>query len=157
MSGKVLIADSKKCTGCGQCQTACSLSRFGVSNPAKSRIRIYPVTGDEQFLPVACQHCEDAPCMAVCPREAIHRETGTSRIMVDYEICISCRMCVAACPFGAVAFDPEGQRVFKCDFCDGNPRCVSFCYPQALLFEKPDIVPYFRIRESALRQAGLRR
>lgn len=157
MSVKVLITDPQKCTGCRQCQIACALSRFGVSNPIKSRIRIFPVIGHARFLPVVCQHCEDAPCMTACPREAIHREIETNRIMVDYEICISCKMCVAACPFGAIAFDTGGQRVFKCDFCGGDPQCVPFCYPQALRFEEPDRGPYSRIREAALRQAGQRR
>lgn len=157
MLSKVLVTNPSKCNGCGQCQIACSLSRSGVSNPAKSRIQIFSLRGEARFLPVSCMHCEDAPCMLACPKEAIFQETETSRVMVDYNLCISCRMCVAACPFGAMGFDPWEQKVFKCDYCNGDPKCVAFCYPKALSFTEPDKTPYPQLRKSALKYAGPRR
>jgi len=54
--------------------------------------------------------------------------------MVDYDICIGCRMCVAICPFGGMAFDPLAQKVIKCDFCDGDPLCASFCEVEAIKY-----------------------
>jgi Fe-S-cluster-containing hydrogenase component 2 len=54
--------------------------------------------------------------------------------MVDYDICIGCRMCVAICPFGGMSFDPIAQKVIKCDFCDGDPQCVRFCEVDAIQY-----------------------
>ena len=47
-------------------------------------------------------------------------------------MCIGCRACVAVCPFGAMSFDAVAKRVIKCDLCDGDPTCVSFCDTKAL-------------------------
>ena len=56
------------------------------------------------YLPLACQHCDDAPCVKVCPVDATyHRDDGT--ILIDYERCIGCRYCVAACPYGVRIFN----------------------------------------------------
>jgi Fe-S-cluster-containing hydrogenase component 2 len=65
--------------------------------------------------------------MSVCPKEAIFADDELSRIMIDYDKCIGCRMCVAACPFGAMEFDAEIKRVVKCDLCDGDPMCAKLC------------------------------
>jgi Fe-S-cluster-containing hydrogenase component 2 len=54
--------------------------------------------------------------------------------MVDYDICIGCRMCVAICPFGGMSFDPLAEKVIKCDFCDGDPQCVKFCEENAVQY-----------------------
>ena len=72
--------------------------------------------------------------MTVCPREAIYRDNAEGRVMVDYDRCISCKMCVAACPFGAMGFDSERRSVHKCDLCNGDPQCVRFCFPGALTY-----------------------
>jgi Fe-S-cluster-containing hydrogenase component 2 len=54
--------------------------------------------------------------------------------MIDYDVCIGCRMCVAICPFGAMSFDALAQKVIKCDFCDGDPLCASFCDVKAIRY-----------------------
>jgi Fe-S-cluster-containing hydrogenase component 2 len=154
MNTRVLVADPKKCTGCRLCQIACSLQHCSVSNPARSRIRVIEWNSAGIFLPVSCQHCEEAPCMAVCPKEAIFRDAELARVAIDYDRCISCRLCVSACPFGAMGFDAERQKVFKCDLCDGDPQCVRFCYPKSLDYVDAAMVQYTRARESALRFTG---
>ena len=59
-----------------------------------------------EFLPISCQHCENAPCQQVCPTGATYTDdTGT--VLVDYEKCIGCRNCVLACPYGAVEIVTE--------------------------------------------------
>ena len=157
MSKRILVADPKKCTGCNLCQIACSINQRGVSNPAKSRIRIVDWLNEGNFLPVSCQQCEDAPCMAVCPREAIYRDNILARVAIDFDRCISCRLCVSACPFGAMGWDPGQQMVFKCNLCDGNPWCVQFCYPGSLNFVDETMLQYARAKRSALHSTFSRR
>jgi len=153
MSTHVLVTEPKKCNGCSLCRLVCSMVKSGARNPARARIRIMRLDGREAYLPVICQHCQDAPCMAVCPREAIYRDCELDRVMVDYERCISCRMCSVACPFGAIGFDKERQKVFKCDLCGGQPLCVDYCFPRALDFREDYRLPNPRLRSSALRAA----
>jgi len=124
---KVLVIDYEKCTGCRLCEQVCSVKHEGVSNPARSRIKIVKWEQEGRYVPIGCQQCESAPCMAVCPVKAISRDETLNRVMIDYDVCIGCRMCVAICPFGAMLFDILAKRVIKCDLCDGDPLCVKFC------------------------------
>ena len=126
--------------------TACSRKRVGVDNPELSCIRLVK---DDQlenfFLPLPCMHCSDPPCLAVCPREALYRDEVLSRVMVNPARCIGCKMCCAACPFGAVGFDSDRGNVFKCDLCGGDPECVRICKPGALTFvETPTLQAPFQ-------------
>jgi carbon-monoxide dehydrogenase iron sulfur subunit len=146
---KVLGLDPQKCNGCKLCEIACSLAHDGEIDPARSRIHVFEWHTDGIFLPVFCQHCADAPCKAACPREAISWQDDWGRVAIDYDRCVSCRMCVAVCPFGAMGFDAARRVVFKCDLCNGNPQCVNFCEPEALTFRDADNIPYSRIRQSA--------
>ena len=151
MPTRVLVTEPKRCNGCGLCRLVCSMTKSGAHHPDRARIRIRQIENREQYLPVICQHCQDAPCMTVCPREAIYRDSELDRVMVDYERCISCRMCSAACPFGAIGFDEERQKVFKCDLCGGEPLCVDFCFPRALDFIQDYRLPNPRLRNMAVR------
>ena len=157
MTMKALVSDPKQCTGCGLCRVACSLSHEGVCNTARSRVRIIEWNDDGQYLPLACQHCEDAPCAAACPKDAISRDTGHLRTVIDYNLCVGCRMCVYACPFGAMGFDADRGRPYKCDLCGGDPLCVRFCDPGALTFVDAAAMQYPRLRASALTFTGVRR
>ena len=130
----LLEADPRKCTGCGLCRFVCSMVKEGRVHTPLSRIGLLRHVMGRVHLPVICRHCEDAPCSAVCPREAIDRDEAAGRVMIDYDRCISCKMCVAACPFGAMGFDNERRTVFKCDLCGGDPQCVRYCCPGALTY-----------------------
>ena len=151
MPTRVLVTEPKNCNGCGLCRLVCSMTKSGARHPARARIRILQLGGRELYLPVICQHCLDAPFMAVCPREAFYRDNALDRVVVDYERCISCRMCSAACPFGAIGFDEERQKVFKCDLCGGQPLCVEYCFPRALAYIQDYRMPNPRLRKSAAR------
>jgi Fe-S-cluster-containing dehydrogenase component len=72
--------------------------------------------------------------MSVCPVKAISRDQELNRVLVDYDTCIGCRMCVAICPFGAMAYNAKTSKVMKCDFCDGDPQCVRFCETKAIRY-----------------------
>jgi len=144
----VLAADPRRCSGCGLCELACSLYHVGSIDPVGSRIRVVE-WGPDGFLPVFCQQCAQAPCRAACPVDAISWDDGTGRVVVDYRRCVSCTMCVAACPFGAMQFDRERRIVFKCDLCDGNPQCIHFCETGALTFTDAHRIQYPKMRSAA--------
>ena len=146
---KVLAVDPRKCNGCRLCEIACSLSHEGEVDTARSRIRVLEWNLEGIYLPVLCQHCVDAPCKAACPKDAISWQDDWGRVVIDYNRCVSCQMCVAACPFGAIGFDKVREVVFKCDLCDGRPQCVNFCGPGALTFTYADRIPNSRIRHAA--------
>ena len=133
-ANRMLVTEPERCTGCGFCEMACAITQDHTCDPGRSRVRIIEWKDDDRYLPVTCQHCEEAPCMKVCPREAIHRDSVLERVIIDYDLCISCRMCASACPYGAIGFNDKRGRVFKCDLCEGDPQCVRFCFPQALQY-----------------------
>jgi Fe-S-cluster-containing hydrogenase component 2 len=153
MRKRILIADPKKCTGCQLCELACALQQAAPANPAQPRINIVNWQDSGFFLPVMCQHCDDPPCMDVCPREAIYRDDRLGHVTVNYDLCVSCQKCAAVCPFGAIGFDPDYARVYKCDLCLGEPQCVKYCPYQALAFVSADALAYPRLRLSAQRIA----
>ncbi|MFZ7113303.1 MAG: 4Fe-4S dicluster domain-containing protein, partial [Desulfatiglandales bacterium] len=105
----------------------CTAYHYGVLNPMKSRIKVMKWEPEGLYIPVTCNHCQDAPCMSACPVKAIYRDRDLDTVMVDQNACIGCRTCVAVCPFGAMSFNTKDQQVFKCDLCDGDPQCVRFC------------------------------
>ena len=148
---KVLYIDHQKCTGCQLCELVCSVSHDGISNPARSRIRVVKWEAEGLYIPMSCQQCQDAPCLNVCPVKAISRNEELEKVVVDYDVCIGCRSCVSACPFGAMAFNPIDRKVFKCDLCDGEPQCVRFCEEKAVDFVEADKVNSSKRRQAAER------
>ncbi len=131
---KALIIDYEKCIGCMTCEMVCSAKHEGVINPLQSRIKIVKWEMEEAGVPMVCAQCESAPCQTICPVKAISRDDSLGRVVVDYDMCIGCRMCVAVCPFGVMSFDGIGKRVISCDLCDGDPLCVKFCGYEALQY-----------------------
>ena len=131
---KVLVVNYGKCVGCHTCEEACSVKQMGVVNPLLSRIQIVKRGMGIENVPLACAQCESAPCETICPVKAISRDESLGRVLVDYDVCIGCRMCVAVCPFGAMSFDTIDKKVFKCDLCGGDPVCVKFCQYDALQY-----------------------
>jgi carbon-monoxide dehydrogenase iron sulfur subunit len=129
---KVLVVDQKKCTGCRKCEMVCSIFHTGSSNPSRSRIRVLKLDEIGFYLPISCQNCEDPQCTEVCPAKAAHRDLKSNKVLIDKTKCIGCKTCIIACPFGAPSFDVIERVSIKCDFCDGDPQCVSFCEAKAL-------------------------
>lgn len=131
---KALAIDYERCTGCRLCELVCSVKHEGVSNPARSRIRIVKWEWEGIYVPVVCSQCDPAPCIAMCTTNARQRDEGMGRITLDYDRCIGCKTCIVACPFGATGFDPVSQRVIACDLCDGDPECAKFCTTGAIRY-----------------------
>ncbi len=148
---KVLMINHQKCTGCRLCELVCSVMHDGVSNPARSRIKVVKWESEGLYVPMSCQQCEDAPCLNVCPVKAISRDQDYGFVAVDYEICIGCRSCVAVCPFGAMNYNVIDKKVFKCDLCGGNPQCVRFCEEKAVDYVDADRIGNFKRKDAAER------
>jgi carbon-monoxide dehydrogenase iron sulfur subunit len=126
----------EKCTACRICEYTCSTHNFGEINPSKSRIKVKIISKDFFFYPVVCKQCGKAPCVEVCPKEALVRNTQTGAIEVIEDNCIGCRMCVKACPFGAMDVQKQNKLANKCDLCGGDPECVKHCFYGALEFKE---------------------
>ncbi len=149
MDKKILTIDAQKCTGCRNCELVCSVTHYGVSNPSLARIQVVKWEHLGAYIPMSCQQCEDAPCMTVCPQDAIYRNEALESVDINHDICIGCKVCVAACPFGAMRWNSRCDRVFKCNLCEGDPQCVRFCYTKAV-----DYVAAGRVSAGRMRQAA---
>jgi Fe-S-cluster-containing dehydrogenase component len=93
---------------------------------------------DRVCLPLTCMHCTEAWCMEVCPAEAIARDPETGAVVIDEKRCAGCKMCLLACPLGAVHFDAAAGVARKCDLCGGDPACVRGCTVDVLQYRDVD-------------------
>ncbi|MBC7075214.1 MAG: 4Fe-4S dicluster domain-containing protein [Syntrophomonadaceae bacterium] len=134
--GNVIYVQPEKCTGCRTCELTCSFMHTGTFDPTRSRIAVVGFEKSGFFFPAVCQQCDPAPCMEVCPVGAISRSEATGAMEVNHEVCIRCKMCMIACPFGATFYDAKDNRIIKCDLCGGDPECVKNCPSEALTFSK---------------------
>jgi carbon-monoxide dehydrogenase iron sulfur subunit len=140
-----------RCTGCRDCQIACSMRHAGYKKCTESRIHVMG-NGDGSrlfFLPVTCQQCVNPPCAAACPKSAIRRDPHLDRVVLDEALCVGCKMCVSACPTGAMGFDPDLGLAYKCDLCDGDPQCVRVCQAKAIEYVEGHELHQARMMESA--------
>jgi len=99
---RFVIAEPKLCIGCNTCMAACSIVHKAVGLQGHSRLTV--VRTAQLSAPVMCRHCEDAPCARVCPVEAITHQDDA--IVLNETLCIGCKLCALACPFGAIT--PSG-------------------------------------------------
>ncbi len=171
-----LVIDSSKCKeGCTSCSDACHVAHNVPNHEDKSNevkwiwkekpAALFPeidftVQGGinaNRSLPALCNHCENPPCVRVCPTQATFKRREGGIVMMDYHRCIGCRFCMAACPYGSRSFNYRNPReglakinpeyptrkagvVEKCNFCEeelakgGQPRCVKSCPENAMIF-----------------------
>ena len=163
-----MAIDTKRCVGCNACTTACKMA-----NNVPDDIfwtRALTRGGDEvdtpagtfpdlsmRYYTVGCQHCENPACVKACPVGATYKDPETGIVRQDYDRCIGCRMCMAACPYtGVRSFnwqEPKNQMGFaigdadapkhqkhtveKCTFCyqrtskGETPACMDLCPARA--------------------------
>src|ERR1041384_47486 len=158
MARMKFLCDAERCIECNGCVTACKNENevpWGVN-----RRRVVTlndgVVGAEKSISVACMHCSDAPCMAVCPVDCFYR-TDDGVVLHDKDLCIGCGYCFYACPFGAPqfpqagAFGPGGRGAAPSDaefkkpgpnrLAEGKlPACAEMCSTKALLGGDGDVI-----------------
>jgi len=142
--------DIGACIGCKACQTACKdkndlpvdinwrkVIEYNGGSWQVEKDDIVPVDVFAYYLTVSCQHCENPPCLPVCPTAAVSKaEDGI--VHIDPAKCMGCQYCLWACPYGAPQFGGRGEPMSKCDMCtdlraiDTNPACVDACPLRAL-------------------------
>lgn len=140
--GYAFTHDPQRCIKCYTCEIACKQWR-GIAPSAFKLRRVYEVTTGtfpqvtRTFHSVACQHCPDTPCIAVCAPGAISRNEADGIVRVDAAKCNGCRDCYEACPFNVPDFDEEGI-LQLCDLCSDrlaqgkHPMCTDACPTGAL-------------------------
>ncbi len=141
----IVVSDPVTCTGCGRCELACTEFNDGKANPLLSRIKVGRNLafgpeglsgfregkgnwGDGLVIQDLCKQCpHPVPCADICPENAIVVAPKSNARMVDLEKCTGCKICLKACPWEMISFDPESRKVTKCDLCGGKPKCVEAC------------------------------
>ena len=157
-----MVIDLSRCKNVKACQASCNHAHH--LQDAQNWIKVYQMQDAEMtapyFQPTTCMHCDEPPCVKVCPVDAtFKRQDGI--VLVDSDRCIGCRFCMAACPYSTRVFNwdepllPEAiasqdynaetsvpqkkGTVSKCDFCPDMtrmgmlPHCVSAC-PNGVFF-----------------------
>lgn len=154
-----LVIDLDICVGCHACAVNCKEWNTGGYGAALSdqepygsdptgtwlnRIHTYevqPHEGPAQIIhfPKSCLHCEDAPCVTVCPTGASFKRQEDGIVLVNEDHCMGCGLCAWACPYGARELDAAAGVMKKCTLCvdriyndnlpeeDRVPACVKSC------------------------------
>jgi molybdopterin-containing oxidoreductase family iron-sulfur binding subunit len=165
----VMVIDLQRCTGCNTCSVACKQENNLPEGVWWTQVITVSLNGEDtpsgnfpdlhlDYLPLACQHCVDAPCLEVCPSEATHRSDELGVVELDPTLCIGCRYCMLVCPYTGVRvyaselhyelpFATGGnpmihreRTVEKCTFCAHRleqgllPACVDSCPMEARKF-----------------------
>jgi len=181
MARMKFLCDSERCIECNGCVTACKNEHevpWGVNR--RRVVTLDDGVPGEKSISVACMHCTDAPCAAVCPVDCFYT-TDDGIVLHDKDLCIGCGYCFYACPFGAPqypqkeAFGVRGK-MDKCTFCAGGPGadnseeerkkygrnriaegklplCAEMCSTKALLAGDGDMVADI-YRERVLKRSG---
>jgi Fe-S-cluster-containing dehydrogenase component/formate-dependent nitrite reductase membrane component NrfD len=136
------VIDQRKCIGCHACTVACKEENqvpLGVNRTWVKYIEkgVFPDTR-RYFSVMRCNHCDDAPCVTICPTVALYRRPDG---IVDFDglRCIGCKSCMQACPYDALYIDPETKTAAKCHYCAHRveaglePACVIVCPVQAIV------------------------
>ena len=165
MTQLALVIDLNTCVGCHACVTSCKeWNTSGEAGPMADKnpygadptgnffnrvqtfeVGSFPKTETIHF-PKSCLHCEEPPCVPVCPTGASYKRPEDGIVLIDYDICIGCEYCAWACPYGAREFDEKEKVMKKCTLCVDRiydeelpellrkPACVLACPTSARIF-----------------------
>ena len=138
-----MVVDLRKCIGCQACTVACIHENAVPMGHFRTIVSTYELKKNGEvssaMLPRLCNHCDNPPCVPVCPVKATYqRHDGI--VVVDNSRCVGCSYCVQACPYDARFINPETQTADKCTFCVHRveagllPACVETCVGGARIF-----------------------
>ena len=148
------IHNNVDCIGCRACEIACK-DKNGLAPGPRFR-RVMYVEGGKYpdvyayKVNMSCNHCAEPACLPSCPTGAIYKRANDGIVDIDSTLCIGCRRCEAACPFGAPQFIPDQNIVSKCNMCvdeidaGRKPYCVMACMMRVL-----DIGPIDKLRDGS--------
>lgn len=142
-----MVIDTTKCVGCMDCVVACKTENevpegFNRDWIAQDVIGSYP-TLHMEIRSERCNHCENPPCVYCCPTGASHVHSLGGVVLVEHNMCIGCKACLASCPYDARFIHPGGY-ADKCTFCihrvekGMDPACVSVCPTRCMYFGDVD-------------------
>ncbi|MBX3647714.1 MAG: 4Fe-4S dicluster domain-containing protein [Rhodocyclaceae bacterium] len=146
---KSLHIDPNKCTGCLQCEMACSYENYGAFNISKSRIKVFNFESAGRKVPYTCTQCAEAWCLHACPVDAIRIDAATGAKVVFESTCVGCKVCTIACPFGTINYVADSGKVQKCDLCGGQPACADACPTGAITYVESDWTGLGKMRQWA--------
>jgi Fe-S-cluster-containing dehydrogenase component/formate-dependent nitrite reductase membrane component NrfD len=142
MTKYAFVIDQRKCIGCHACTVACKAEHDIPIGVYRTWVK-YIEKGEfphsrRYFLVNRCNHCDDAPCVAICPTRALFKRNDG---IVDFDStrCIGCKSCMQACPYDALYIDPYSHTAAKCNYCAHRtevglePACVVVCPEHAIL------------------------
>lgn len=148
------VHNNVDCIGCRACEIACKDKNGLAAGPRFRRVSYmeggkYPDVFAYK-VNMSCNHCAEPACLPTCPTGAIWKRKDNGVVDIDSTLCIGCRKCEAACPFGAPQFDPEENVIKKCNMCidelqaGRKPYCVAACMMRVL-----DVGPIDKIRDGS--------
>lgn len=133
-----MLIDLRRCIGCQSCTVSCAIENQTPQGEFRTTVNQYQVRREDSdvvtnvLLPRLCNHCDNPPCVPVCPVQAtFQREDGI--VVIDNQRCVGCAYCVQACPYDARFINHETQTADKCTFCVHRleagllPACVESC------------------------------
>lgn len=149
MSKYFVTQDVKRCIGCRACEVHCKAKNnvpvgsfyCKMMQVGPRAVKGIPVT---DFIYMSCFHCEKPWCVSACPSGAMQRRAKDGIVFVDHDLCVGCKACMTACPWGVPQWDIETGTVSKCDLCKDRldqglePACVSKCTTESLKLVRPD-------------------
>jgi Fe-S-cluster-containing dehydrogenase component/formate-dependent nitrite reductase membrane component NrfD len=136
------VVDNRKCIGCHACTVACKTENrvpLGVNRTWVKYVEKGRFPSVRRFFQVTrCNHCDNPPCVAICPVGAMFRRPDG---IVDFDParCLGCKACQAACPYDAIYVDPESRTAAKCHYCAHRvergmePACAAVCPEHAIV------------------------
>lgn len=138
-----MVIDQSRCVGCMACVVACK--RENDVPPEQYRTRVLEMVSGQfpelrtELRPELCNHCDNAPCVMVCPTGASHKESDGT-VQIDRQKCVGCKACIAACPYDARCINEEHGYADKCSFCQHRvregllPACAATCVGGSRIF-----------------------
>jgi Fe-S-cluster-containing dehydrogenase component/formate-dependent nitrite reductase membrane component NrfD len=136
------VIDHRRCIGCHACTVACKEENRVPLGAFRTWVKYvekgtFPDTR-RYFSVLRCNHCDDAPCVTICPTVALYRRAD-GIVDFDQRRCIGCKSCMQACPYDALYIDPATNTAAKCNYCAHRvevalePACVIVCPEQAII------------------------